>query len=117
VTIELAVDGPAAPPRDNGELVFAEPWESRAFGMAVSLHDAGAFRWEQFQAALIARIADWEADHPVGEAWSYYRCWLEALEDVLAADGTVFADEISARAHELAARPTGYDHGDHGHRH
>lgn len=27
----LDVDGPAAPPRANGELVFAEPWESRAW--------------------------------------------------------------------------------------
>ena len=114
MTAPLAIDGPAAPPRSNGELVFAEPWESRAFGMVVSLHDAGAFRWEQFQAALIARIKAWEDQHPVGECWSYYRCWLQALEDVLAADGTVFADEIAARAHQLAARPAGHDHA---HRH
>jgi nitrile hydratase accessory protein len=115
VTAPLAIDGPEAPPRANGELVFAEPWESRAFGMAVTLHDSGAFRWEQFQAALIARIAAWEAGHPSGECFSYYRCWLEALEDVLAGDGTVFADEITARARELGARPAGHDHGDHHH--
>lgn len=107
MTAALALDGPAALPRDNGELVFAEPWESRAFGMAVSLHDSGVFRWEQFQAALIARIAAWEADHPAGECWSYYRCWLDALEDVLAADGTVFADEITTRARQLPHRPHG----------
>ena len=97
--------------------MFAEPWESRAFGLAVTLHDSGAFRWEQFQAALIARIAAWEADHPVGECWSYYRCWLDALEDLLAGDGTVFADEIESRARVLATRPAGHDHadGDHGH--
>ena len=80
----LAVDGPAAPPRANGELVFAEPWESRAFGMAVTLHDSGAFTWPTFQAALIARIAAWESGHPEGECWSYYQQWLGALEDVLA---------------------------------
>ncbi|MEW2491787.1 nitrile hydratase accessory protein [Streptomyces sp. NPDC048411] len=39
--------------------MFAEPWESRAFGMAVSLYEAGAFTWPQFQAALIDRIAAW----------------------------------------------------------
>ncbi len=113
----LAVAGPAAPPRDNGELVFAEPWESRAFGMAVTLHDSGAFTWDQFQAALIARIAAWEAGHPVDECWSYYRCWLDALVDVLAGDGTVFADEIDDRARQLAMRPSGHDHehGDHDH--
>lgn len=114
----LAIDGPAAPPRDNGELVFAQPWESRAFGMAVSLHDAGAFAWPTFQAALIARIKAWEGDHPPGECYSYYACWLGALEDVLAAGGTVAADEITARAHALAARPAGHDHThDHTHTH
>ncbi len=116
MTAPLSIDGPAAPPRSNGELVFAAPWESRAFGMAVSLSDAGAFEWSQFQAALIARIAAWEAGHPARECWSYYEHWLGALEDVLAADGTVFADEVATRARELAARPTGHDHrGGHGH--
>ena len=33
------VDSPAAPPRSNAELVFSEPWESRAIGMAVSLYE------------------------------------------------------------------------------
>lgn len=117
MTVQLEVDGAAAPPRDNGELVFAEPWESRAFGMAVTLHDSGAFGWKQFQAALIARVTAWEDDHPVGECYSYYRCWLEALEDVLAGDGTVFADEITTRARELTTRPADHDHGPHPHPH
>jgi nitrile hydratase accessory protein len=109
----LAVDGPAAPPRSNGELVFAEPWEGRAFGMAVTLHAAGAFAWERFQAALIRRIAAWEQGHPEDECWSYYTQWLAALEDVLTADGTVAEGEVAARAGALAERPAGYDHADH----
>ena len=64
----MDIEGPAAPPRSNGELVFAEPWESRAFGMAVTLYEAGVFAWPQFQAALIARIARWEADTDRGRA-------------------------------------------------
>lgn len=106
----LDIDGPAAPPRSNGELVFAEPWESRAFGMAVTLYDAGRFTWPQFQAALIARIAAWERNPPPGECWSYYQHWLGALEDVLAAAGTVLAGDIDARAESLAHRPAGHDH-------
>lgn len=112
----LAIEGPAAPPRDNGELVFAEPWEGRAFGMAVTLHDSGAFAWDRFQAALINRIKAWEDHHEPGECYSYYRCWLAALEDVLAERGMVAADETTARAGVLAARPAGHDH-DHGHDH
>ena len=116
MTAPLAVDGPAAPPRSNGELLFAEPWESRAFGMAVSLHDAGVFEWRTFQAALIARIGAWEAAHPGGE-YRYYRHWLDALEDVLVAGGSVGRSDVDGRARALAARPAEYDHGDHGHGH
>ncbi len=105
----LDVYGPAAPPRSNGELVFAEPWESRAFGLALTLHDAGAFDWEDFRQELIATIA--VRDGP----WSYYRCWLAALESVLAARGIVGTADVETRAEELAHRPAGHDHGDHDH--
>jgi nitrile hydratase accessory protein len=111
VTAPLTIDGPAAPPRSNGELVFAEPWESRAFGMAVTLYEAGAFPWSTFQAALIARIARWEAD-PGAQPWSYYQHWLGALEDVLAENGAVSTDEITDRVTGLAERPAGHDHRD-----
>ena len=110
MTAPLDVEGPAAPPRSNGELVFAEPWESRAFGMAVSLSEAGVFTWPQFQAALIARIARWRATPTEGTHWNYYHHWLGALEDVLADRGAVLADDITARAQALAQRLTGHDH-------
>jgi nitrile hydratase accessory protein len=118
VTAPLDVDGPAAPPRSNGELVFAEPWESRAFGMAVGLFEAGAFSWPEFQAALIARIGAWETEPAHDEPWNYYRLWLAALEDVLVGLRAVSSDEVTARAKALAQRPAGHDHaGDHGHPH
>ena len=106
----LEIAGPAAPPRSNGELVFAEPWESRAFGLAVTLYDAGAFEWSQFQAALIAQIAAWARAHPAGECFSYYRCWLAALESVLAEAEMITSRDIVDRAAVLAARPPGHDH-------
>ncbi|MDP9844079.1 nitrile hydratase accessory protein [Streptosporangium lutulentum] len=118
MTAPLDIEGPAAPPRSNGELVFAEPWESRAFGMAVALHEAGVFTWPRFQAALIARIAAWESAPAEGEGWNYYRNWLGALEDVLADGGIVFAGEVTARARTLTRRPAGHDHpDDHDHPH
>src|SRR5215813_13834167 len=112
MTAPLDIDGPAAPPSSNGELVFSEPWESRAFGMAVSLYEAGAFTWPEFQAALIARIGAWESASARGEPWNYYQLWLAALEDVLAGLRAVSADEVTARAHALAQRPPGHDHRD-----
>jgi nitrile hydratase accessory protein len=115
VTAPLAVDGPAAPPRANGELLFTDPWESRVFGMAVALSEAGAFAWPDFQQALIARIAAWEAA-PEGE-WRYYTHWLGALEDVLARSDATLPDAVAERAAALAGRAPGHDHRDHGHAH
>lgn len=74
----LDTEGPVAPPRSNGELVFAEPWEGRAFGMAVTLYEAGVFSWPEFQTALIARITAWTASQEHGEPYHYYRLWLGA---------------------------------------
>lgn len=113
MTAPLDIEGPAAPPRSNGELVFAESWESRAFGMAVSLYEAGTFTWPEFQAALIARIAAWEAGAAQGEPYNYYRLWLAALEDVLAGLSAVSKDEITTRTQALTQRPQGHDHRDH----
>ena len=114
MTAPLDPDDPIAPPRSNGELVFAEPWESRAFGLAVTLYEAGAFVWPQFQAALIARIAEWERRPDQKERWSYYQHWLDALEDVLVRQGTLSTEEVDARANTLVHRPRGHDHAAHG---
>lgn len=123
MTAPLDVSGPAAPPRSNGELVFAEPWESRAFGMAVTLADAGVFTWDAFRDRLVARIGAWEAEHggddPALSArspeFSYYTCWLDALEDLLVDEDALAADDVDGRSALFAARPAGHDHGDHGH--
>jgi nitrile hydratase accessory protein len=112
--LDLDVEGPAAPPRSNGELVFAEPWESRAFALALTLHDRGLFQWEAFRQQLIKAVARAEA---AGGEWSYYRCWLEALETLLGDVGLVAAGAVEERAGVLAVRPAGHDHGDHAHDH
>ncbi len=115
-TLELDVEGPAAPPRSNGELVFAEPWEGRAFGLAMALVHGGTLSYETFRTALIQRIAAWEAAPPPGEGFSYYRCWLQALEQTLAGAGLVAPRDVAERSVAFARRPAGHDHAhEHGH--
>jgi len=114
-TVELDIAGPAAPPRSNGELVFAEPWEGRAFGLTMALVDAGTIDYETFRTALVERIGAAGTD-----GFSYYDCWLQALEQVVAGAGLVPADDVAARSAAFAARPAGHDHrhgDDHGHSH
>ena len=86
-----ALDGSAALPRKNGELVFDEPWQGRAFGMAVALHEQGVYDWEEFRQELIARIAAAEAR---GGAFSYYEIWLETFERLLSRKGVVTPSEV-----------------------
>lgn len=106
----LDVTGAAAPPRRNGELVFAAPWESKLFGLTVALHEAGVFAWDEFRARLIAEIGAWERAHPTREGWSYYERWLAAFERLLTDQGLCAPGEIAARVRALAARPPGHDH-------
>jgi nitrile hydratase accessory protein len=107
MTLPVDIEGPGAPPRSNGELLFAEPWESRAFAMAVALCGAGVFSWREFQAALIARTAHHDE---TSTDWCYYGHWLGALEDVLASRGALPDHAVIARARELAQRTAGHGH-------
>lgn len=105
----LDIDGPGAPPRSNGELVFHAPWETRVFGLAMALVDRGVLDWETFRQALIGRIASFEVEPPGGEGWSYWDCWTTALSDVLTR-GVLTPQEVQQRIADLSSRPAGHDH-------
>lgn len=107
----LEWDGPLSPPRRNGELVFETLWESRVFGMTMTLYEAGAFRWDEFRDRLIAAIAAWERTRGVADdAYHYWDRWLEAFEQLIAEKGLCPSETLTARIAELAARPHGHDH-------
>jgi len=89
--------GPAAMPRRNGELVFNEPWEGRAFGMAVGLRDSHVFGWEAFRDRLEREIA---AAGPADDGTRYYERWLAAFERILVDEGLVSSEELALRADE-----------------
>ena len=95
-----SMEGAAALPRKNGELVFEAPWEGRAFGMAVALGEARLYEWEEFRQGLIAEIAASEAH---GEEARYYEQWLVAFERLLAEKGLLRPDEIEQRTAEFAS--------------
>ena len=112
---ELDISGAAAPPRRNGELVFSEPWQSRAFGMVMALCDRGHLEWEEFRQELIAAVAAWETEHPDGRDYDYWRRWLEALESISSRRGLVSPAEVDGRAVWIADAAS--DAGHHGHPH
>ena len=96
--VVAAMDGSTALPRKNGELVFDEPWQGRAFGMAVALHEQGCYEWEEFRQVLIAQIAAAEAG---GRPFVYYEIWLATFEELLAKKGLVSRDEIEETTYQF----------------
>lgn len=77
--------GAAAPlPRDNGELVFEEPWQGRALGMGVVMLERTCVTWEEFREHLVAAIAARPQRDGESAATAYYAAWLDALEALLA---------------------------------
>jgi hypothetical protein len=122
----LDEDEVAAPPRNNGELVFTAPWQSRLFATTMRLWEQGVVDWEIFRQGLIVQIALHEADLPYGEAgtrgthgtspdhpvrsrnssgFDYWGCWQRSLEKLLADLDLVSGADLTTRGHALAQRP------------
>src|SRR5438309_1570369 len=91
------MDGAAALPRKNGELVFEAPWEGRAFGMAVALNESGTYEWRSFRDQLVDQIASTEAH---GAESHYYEQWLASLEEIAVARGLLTRTELDERTRE-----------------
>ena len=95
--------GVVSPPRDNGEIVFAAPWERRAFGLTVALCRTRRCDWEAFRQRLIVRITE-------DEGRNYWASWAAALEDVLETTDGLDPAELDALARAYGERPAGHDH-------
>lgn len=95
----------------DGDATFAEPWQARAFALAVSVTDedtdSGVGAWTEFQERLVAEIEEAESaadlvspDDPApleGDESDYYQQWLSALEDLLVTEA-VDAEDLRERA-------------------
>ncbi|HEU0084284.1 MAG TPA: nitrile hydratase accessory protein [Bradyrhizobium sp.] len=81
-------------PRDSDGPVFREPWEARAFAMALALHAGGLFSWGEWAESLADEIRRAQAagDPDTGE--TYYRHWLANLERLIAAKGLTTAETL-----------------------
>ena len=82
-------------PVDADGPVFREPWEARAFAMAVTLHARGLFSWPEWAAALAEEIkrAQGAGDADTGE--TYYRHWLATLERLIADKGVTSTETLT----------------------
>ena len=88
------MSGDIALPRDNGELVFAAPWEGRAFGIAVALSELGRYEWKEFSDRLAQEIAGSNKDDTESP---YYERWLASLEQIAIEKGYITASELASK--------------------
>lgn len=86
--------------RSNGEPVFKNPWEGRAFGVVVTLTHAGRYQWREFNNVFIEHISRAEQ---TGNSSTYYQRSLAALEQLALQKGFVSADELQELPTLLAA--------------
>lgn len=81
--------GPGALPRDNGELVFAAPWQGRALALAVELIERLGLPWDEFRQRLITAVGE-EPERP------YYESWTSALESLVMDHGLATTATLDA---------------------
>ena len=92
-----------------GQRAFDQPWELRAFAMAVAAYHNGQYEWSEFQLSLIEAIKQWEQGDS-GEPWSYYEHWLTALETVLAGSGALSEAALDERTRAVLGTPRNANH-------
>jgi nitrile hydratase accessory protein len=98
-------------PAPEGDRSFDNPWEIRAFAIAVAAHQAHQYEWNEFRDALIESIQTWENDAgAASRSWSYYEHWVNALETVLARSATVTAAVLDERTRDVLATPANRNH-------
>ena len=81
--VDRALAATAPLPRSNGELVFEEPWQGRALGVAVVALDRAGIPWSEFSRRLAAAVERHGYDPDEPAATAYYAAWLDALETTL----------------------------------
>ena len=109
IAAACAADGSGLPmpaPPEGG--AFAEPWQAHAFALTLLLHQRGLFTWGQWAAALAAEIKRAQAAGDADDGSSYYRHWLNALEQLTITRQLGTAQQIHALEHawEAAAART-----------
>ena len=95
--LPLPLDNLPALPRDEDGPVFNQPWEAKAFALAVRLSEAGCFSWPEWVEFFSREIqsAQEQGDPDLGD--TYYQHWLKALERICTDRGLVGIEDMRRR--------------------
>ena len=98
----------SAPDAIEPDAAFAEPWQARAFAIAILASRQGCFTWSEWTYELARELRGTSEQGPAPRERSYFDCWLSALASLLVGKGAVDQSELSdrKRAWEQAYRRT-----------
>jgi nitrile hydratase accessory protein len=93
----LSIENLPSLPRDQDGPVFNQPWEAKAFALAVRLSEAGCFTWPEWVKIFSQEIdaAEERGDPDLGD--TYYQHWVNALERICAEKGLIGSAEMQRR--------------------
>ena len=113
VAAACAADGAGLPMPSSpaGERHFSEPWQAHAFAMTLMLHQQGVFTWVEWARALAIRIQQAQLESDPDDGSSYYRHWMDALEQLTITRGIATADQLHALEHAWADAAEHTPHG------
>ena len=80
-------------------VAFAEPWQARAFAIAVLASRQGCFTWSEWTHALGRELQSVADADPQASADHYFACWLAALRALLIGNGSLGQAELHERKH------------------
>lgn len=69
---------------------FSEPWQARAFAIAILASRQGCFTWSEWTHALSRELQG-------ASDGAYFDCWLSALQSLLIGKGAVAQGELRER--------------------
>lgn len=84
----------------DGEPTFDEPWHAQVLALAFALAKVEVFTPAEWSGALGAELRRAAAEGEPDDQNTYYAAALTALEGLIAADGRVTSEGLSARAEQ-----------------
>lgn len=73
---------------------FAEPWQARAFAIAILAARQGCFTWAEWSHALGRELRTRSRPESQSGEAHYFDCWLRTLQDLLIGKGAIGPAEL-----------------------
>jgi nitrile hydratase accessory protein len=96
---------------EEADLTFDAPWQAQAFAIVVGLNKAGCFDWDEWVGVFSQEIARSPARAGESRNDTYYRQWLDALEQIVVKRGLLTAEATNERTAAWRAAYINTPHG------